>query len=69
MLVNKEYTYVQEEIIKNLLFTTGNLETLIEGVILSKLLYLLINEEKNIIEKLKEQLINFSQVDFIEKYA
>jgi len=69
VLVNKEYTYVQEEIIKNLLFTTGNLETLIEGIILSKLLYLLINEEKNIIEKLKEQLINFSQVDFIEKYA
>lgn len=69
VLVNKEYSYAREEIIKNLLFTTGKLETLIEGIILSKLLYLLINEEKRLIEKLKEDLINFSQIDFMQKYT
>lgn len=68
VLSNKDYAYIRREVIKNLLFTTGNIETLIEGILLSKLLYLLIREEENAIEELKKELIDFSQIEFIEEY-
>lgn len=68
ILTNKDYSIVKREVIKNILFTTGNIETLIEGLLLAKLLYLLILDEKDIIEKLKEEVIGLSQVEFIEDY-
>lgn len=68
VLVNKDYSFMQKEVIKNLLFTTGNINTIIEGVLLSKLLYLLLNKEGDLIEKLKNEIISFSQVKFIEEY-
>ena len=68
VLTNKDYSIVKKEVIKNILFTTGNIEILIEVLLLSKLLYLLIIDEEDIIEKLKEEVIKFSQVEFMEDY-
>ncbi len=68
-IVNKDFDDIREEIIKNLLFTTGNIETLIETILISKMIFLLINNSENIIEELKEEIINFSQLEFERKYA
>jgi hypothetical protein len=69
VLTNRDYLAIKKEVIKNVLFTTGNIETLIEAILLAKLLYLLILEEENIVEKLKEEIINFSQVEFMKSHS
>lgn len=68
VLVNQDYKAIEDEIIKNTLFSTGNLQTLFESITLGYLLYLIINNEEDIIGKLKENIIGFSQVEFIDKY-
>jgi len=68
-IVNKNFLDIKDEVIKNVLFTNGNIESLIEAILISKLIFLLINGEKNIIEQLKEEVINFSQTDFIKDYG
>jgi hypothetical protein len=69
VLTNKDYSAIKNETIKNVLFSTGNIKTLIEAILLSKLLYLLILNEEDIIDKLKEEIINLSQVEFIEEHG
>lgn len=69
IMVNKDFTFIKEEVIKNVLFTTGNIETLIEAILISKIIFLLMEEEINIIEKLKEEVINLSQIEFERDYG
>lgn len=68
VLVNENYFVIREEIIKNVLFTTGRIETIIEAILIGKLLYLIIAGEENILDNLKQEIINLSQVDFIFNY-
>lgn len=71
ILSNNYYEYIKDEVIKNILFTTGNIKIFLEGVILSKILYILINEKKdydNLILDVKEEIINLSQKDIIGNY-
>ena len=68
ILANTDYSNIKEEVIKNILFTTGNIETLIEGLLLSRLLYMNLLNNHNIIDKLKEEVINFKQDEFLNKY-
>lgn len=68
ILANKDFGSIKQEVIKNILFTTGNIEVLIEGLLLSKLIYYLINGKENILNGLKEEIINFSQTEFLEEY-
>ncbi|GMG96901.1 hypothetical protein [Tepidimicrobium xylanilyticum] len=68
ILVNKDFKYIRDEVIKNILFTTGNIEALIEGLLISKLIYYLIINNRDIIDGIKEEIIHLSQVDFLEKY-
>lgn len=68
ILTNTDYSYIKEEVIKNILFTTGNIETLIEGILLSRLFYMNLVNDDNIIEKLKEEVINLKQVEFFDAY-
>lgn len=68
ILSNTDLDAVKQEVIKNILFTTGNIEVLIEGLLLSKLVYNLIQGKGNILNELKEEVINFSQIEFLEKY-
>lgn len=68
VLVNQEYRVVEEETIKNVLFTTGNLQSLFDSIYTGYLLYLVLNKEENIIEKIKENIIGFSQREFMDKY-
>lgn len=68
VLANQDYNAIEDEIIKNTLFLTGNLEELFETICISYLLFLTINNEENIIDKLKQNIIGFSQVEFMDKY-
>jgi len=70
ILVNSEWEIAKEEAIKNILYTTGKIPLLFEGLLLSKALFLLINnEDTDMLNTLKEEIINFSQIDFIKKYS
>lgn len=68
VLANQRYEIIEEETIKNVLFTTGNLITLFETISIAYLLYLVLLDEDNVIDKLKENIIGFSQTDYMNKY-
>ncbi|SHF12736.1 hypothetical protein SAMN02745784_02903 [Tissierella praeacuta DSM 18095] len=69
ILANQKYEVIEEEVIKNILFTTGNFQTLFETVSIVHLLYLIIENEDSIIDKIKENIIGFSQINYINKYG
>lgn len=68
IMVNKDFSNIKDEIIKNTLFTTGDIESLIETILIGKLIFLLMEKEEKIVEKLKEEIINLSQIEYIEEY-
>lgn len=68
LLANNKYEIIEEETIKNLIFTTGNLELLFESLSIAYLLYLVIQKEEDIIYKLKQMIIGFAQINFLNKY-
>lgn len=68
ILANQEYETIEEEIIKNILFTTGNLRELFEYLSIGYLIYLIIEKEETILDKLKERIIAFGQIEFLHKY-
>lgn len=68
---NTSWEIIKDEVIKNLLFTSGNIANVLETVILSKLLFLKINGIKvfeEIISDLKDEIIGFSQKEFLQNY-
>lgn len=74
VLANKDYSIIEEETIKNILYTTGNLQVLFEGLALTYLLFLVVNnsnghlDNDKLIDSIKDKIISFSQTDFLEKY-
>lgn len=78
VLSNQRYEIVEEESIKNILFTTGNLQTLFEMVSIAYLLNEVTSNSVNpeasdsfkvlLTDKLKGNIIGFSQTDYIDKY-
>jgi hypothetical protein len=68
LIANEDYKIIEEEIIKNVLFTTGNIKTLLETITIGNLIYLLINKKDYIVDNIKERIIGFSQLDYLDKY-
>lgn len=70
VVANQKYEIIEEEIVKNILYTSGNISDLFQGISLGYLLYEIINqgEGKDLISNLKEKLINFPQIDYINQY-
>lgn len=68
LLGNEKYEIIEDEIIRNILFVSGNVELLLEWLLISKFFYLIINKEEDIIDKLKEYAINISQIEFLDNY-
>lgn len=68
VIANQRYEIIEEEVIKNILFTSGNLRQMFQYISISYILFLLLAKEIDIIEKLKSMIIGFAQVDFHEKY-
>lgn len=66
VLSNNEFKI--DEIIKNILFTTGNPESLFEGIALGRVLYGLIDGESSPLETTKELIIHYSQIEFLEEF-
>ena len=65
---NNDFKIIEDELIKNILYFSANLENLFEWLIIGLIVYLLINGSKDIVGCLKEYIINFSQRSFIDKY-
>lgn len=70
VIANQKEEAAEEEVIKNILFTTGELENLFESVLILHLLLILISNRKSedIISILKDKIIKFSQTQYLEKY-
>ena len=69
VFANESWKIARDEILKYVLFTTGNIQTILQSLLVSKLLFLIIcNECKCEIGDLKEEIISFSQKEFLEKY-
>lgn len=66
---NNNWDIIREEVLKNILFTTGNISTILEGLMVSKILFLLMNNNEEIVEELKCEIINFSQSEFLENFS
>ncbi|MGF7060760.1 hypothetical protein [Brassicibacter mesophilus] len=69
---NECWDVIIDEVITNVLFTSGNINTLLESIMLSKLLYLLFESNnrtpEDIISHLKEEIIRLSQKQFLIEY-
>lgn len=65
---NTDFEILEDEIIKNILYTTGDVDTLFEGLIIGKLIFSIIDGKLKLLESLKNYIINFSQIEFLEKY-
>lgn len=68
-LSNQNFEVVKREIIKNILFSSGNIEFVLECLMLSKILFLLAEnkdyEYEDILKELKNEAINFSQSELL----
>ncbi|WP_077367208.1 hypothetical protein [Anaerosalibacter sp. Marseille-P3206] len=65
---NNKWDIVREEVLKNILYTTANIETILEGLLLSKILFLTFKNNTNILNEVKEEIINLSQTNFLDLY-
>lgn len=66
---NSQWEIIKNEVLKNILYTTGNIKMILEGVLLSKILFLTANNSEDIVLELKDEIISFSQVDFLDRYS
>lgn len=66
-VANTEFEIAEEEVIKNILYTSGSIRSLLKGIFINKILYSPSGEE--LIEELKSYMINFGQLDYLEKYS
>lgn len=69
VIANEDYEIARKEIIKTILYFTGDINTLLNGIVLGRLLKELINSNEingeNILSNLKDEIIKFSQKEFI----
>ncbi|MDR7870382.1 MAG: hypothetical protein RIN55_05955 [Tissierellaceae bacterium] len=68
IVANKDSKIIEDEVIKNILYFSGSVENLLEWLLIGLFIHLLINNVDDIIDILKEYIINFSQIDFMDKY-
>ncbi|KNF07502.1 hypothetical protein CLPU_16c00580 [Gottschalkia purinilytica] len=70
VFANENWNVIKEEIIKNILYSTGSIEALLEGVALSKFLYTIITYKdycyEQIIDEIKQQIIKLSIKEILE---
>lgn len=73
VFANDDWTIARNEVIKNILYTTGKITSVLEGLTLAKILFILIKDEQisyeNLINKVKKEIVCFSQKSFINDFA
>lgn len=68
-IVISNKSFRDDEIMRNTLFTTGNIESLLESVVVARVLYGVLKQDSNPLEDAKDWIINFSQVEFLEVFG
>ena len=69
IIANKDYSIIEDEMIKNVLYTTGDIATLLEWILISRIIFSNFQDHDDPLEDLKQYIINFSQIEFLEKYG
>lgn len=73
IFANEDWAVTRREVLKNILYSSGNIYSIFEGLALSKLLFLLINNPSfdcdELISQVKEEMICFSQKDFVREHS
>ena len=69
ILANQDYIIIEDELIKNILYTSGNIEALLENLSIGFILHdLVLGRLDDTRDRLKDRIIKFSQIDFLAKY-
>lgn len=73
VFVNEDWKVARREILKNILYTSGSIFSVFEGLALSRLLFVLISNPAisfdELISLIKEEIVCFSQKDFIMEHS
>ena len=69
IIANKDYSIIEDEMIKNVLYTTGDIATLLEWILISRIIFSNLQDHDDPLEDLKQYIINFSQIEFLEKHG
>lgn len=73
VFANEDWKLVKNQVLKNILYTTGRISSLIEGLVLAKLLSVLVSTPNikvdDLINEMKEEIMCFSQKEFIENFT
>lgn len=66
-LSNQNFEVIRSEVIKSVLFTSGNIEVILESLMLAKMLFLISRDKsikyEDIVKSLKDESISFSQIE------
>ncbi len=70
---NENWIVSKGEVLKNIIYTTGKISSIFEGLTLAKLLFILISNFQisydELISQIKEEIVCFSQKEFIQDYT
>ncbi len=73
VFANENWMVTRDEVLKNILYTTGKISSIFEGLTLAKLLFILISNVQisydDLISQIKEEIVCFSQKEFIQDYT
>lgn len=69
VLVNKRLDLMEEELVKNMLFTTNNMKDILENLSMAYLLWAYLNRIDLVGEFLKDEIINLNQAEYVEKFS
>ncbi len=68
VLANVDFDIIEDELIRNIIYSNGNIEVLLEWLLIGKTIYLLIEGQENILDILKGYAIGISQRKLLENY-
>jgi hypothetical protein len=66
---NTDLGIIEKQLIKNILFFSGSINNLLEWLMIGVLIYLSTQKNQDLIDGLKEYIINFSQRDLLERHG
>lgn len=69
LIANKNLAIIEDEIIKNMIFTTGNLNSILYNLTIMYIFYYYLNGYDDIYENVKDKVINMSQNNFFNDYG
>lgn len=68
---NSNWDVIKDQVLANIVYTTGNISCILEAIALSKLIFEVINGNISFdenLERVKEEIVHFSQKDFLDRF-